>query len=66
MNNNTELIDIAKQIRRDIVQMVNSAGSGHPGGSLSATDVMTALYFAVSNLNSKGGFTAKFTTSLSK
>lgn len=37
----------ATQIRRDIVRMVNMAGSGHPGGSLSSTDVVTALYFSV-------------------
>lgn len=48
-----ELKAISKQIRRDIIQMINKAGSGHPGGSLSATDIMTALYFAVSNLNIK-------------
>lgn len=37
----------ATQIRRDVVRMVNMAGSGHPGGSLSSTDVVTALYFEV-------------------
>lgn len=36
---------IASQVRRDIVRMVNMAKSGHPGGSLGITDVMTALYF---------------------
>jgi len=35
------------QVRRDIVESVNSAGSGHPGGSLSATDLMTVLYYCV-------------------
>lgn len=35
---------LARQIRRDIVQMVCEAGSGHPGGSLSATDILVALY----------------------
>ncbi len=34
-------------MRRLIVQMLAKAGSGHPGGSLSATDLITALYFAV-------------------
>ncbi len=34
----------ARQIRRDIVEMVSEAGSGHPGGSLSATDILVALY----------------------
>jgi transketolase len=37
----------AKQIRRLIVQMLAKAGSGHPGGSLSAADLVTALYFLV-------------------
>lgn len=40
-----ELIQIAKKIRRHIVTMVGEAKSGHPGGSLSAADVVTALYF---------------------
>ncbi len=35
----------ANDIRTDIVQMISTAGSGHPGGSLSAADIMTALYF---------------------
>ena len=49
MSNVQELIRTASQIRRDIVRMVCEAGSGHPGGSLSSTDVMTALYFHVMN-----------------
>ncbi len=40
-----ELTDIASQVRRDIVRMVSAAGSGHPGGSMSSTDILTALYF---------------------
>jgi transketolase len=40
-----KLKDIAKQIRRLIVQMLARAGSGHPGGSLSATDLITSVYF---------------------
>jgi transketolase len=43
----------AKQIRRLIIQMLAKAGSGHPGGSLSATDLLTALYFAVLRHNPK-------------
>ena len=42
-----ELEAKAKQIRRLIIQMLAKAGSGHPGGSLSATDLITGLYFAV-------------------
>ena len=40
-----ELKKIASQVRRDIVRMVTDAQSGHPGGSLSSADVLTALYF---------------------
>lgn len=37
----------AKEIRRSIVRMIAKAGSGHPGGSLSATDLITALFFSI-------------------
>jgi transketolase len=40
-----ELEGIARQIRMDIVEMIHKRQSGHPGGSLSAADIMTALYF---------------------
>jgi transketolase len=36
---------IASQVRRDIVRMVHARQSGHPGGSLGCTDLMTILYF---------------------
>jgi transketolase len=42
-----ELENKARDIRRDIIKMLCRACSGHPGGSLSATDLVTALYFAV-------------------
>lgn len=32
-------------IRKDIITMLHEAGSGHPGGSLSCTDILSALYF---------------------
>jgi transketolase len=35
----------ARAIRRAVVTMVHGAGSGHPGGSLSAADILAALYF---------------------
>ena len=38
---------IATQVRRDIIRMVSSAQSGHPGGSLGCADLLTALYFGV-------------------
>ena len=37
----------AKEIRRLVIKMLAKAGSGHPGGSLSACDLITALYFSV-------------------
>ena len=37
----------ARAIRRDVIEMLGAAGTGHPGGSLSATDLVTCLYFAV-------------------
>jgi transketolase len=46
-----ELKDIAKNIRKNIVLMLNKAGSGHTGGSLGMADVFTALYFRVLSKN---------------
>ena len=43
--NNLELMQHATEIRKNIIKMVTSAKSGHPGGSLSGTDLITVLYF---------------------
>jgi transketolase len=43
----------SKTIRRHIVKMVGEAKSGHPGGSLSAADIITALYFHEMRVDSK-------------
>ena len=40
-----DLLKISKQIRRDIVEMTAAAKSGHPGGSLSAVEILVTLYF---------------------
>ena len=48
----TELKEKALNIRRNIIEMVYSASSGHPGGALSIADIMTALYFSEINLPS--------------
>jgi len=40
-----ELQGICRQIRRDIVEMIGAAKSGHPGGSLSAVEILVTLYF---------------------
>ncbi|MBU1355886.1 MAG: transketolase [Candidatus Edwardsbacteria bacterium] len=42
-----QLKKIARQIRRDIIEMTYKAGSGHPGGSLSSADIMAVLYFDI-------------------
>ncbi len=39
------LLDVCKRIRRHIVEMTHAAQSGHPGGSLSSTEIFAALYF---------------------
>ena len=50
----TDLKAIAAQVRRDIVRMVHSVQSGHPGGSLGCVEFFTALYFEV--MKRKPGF----------
>ncbi len=40
-----QLEDVARRLRRHIITMTGKAGSGHPGGSLSAVEIVTALYF---------------------
>jgi len=42
-----KLEEMALKIRRHIIRDIYEAGSGHPGGSLSATDIITALYFYI-------------------
>ena len=42
-----ELEAKARKIRRHVLNMIHEAGSGHPGGSLSCVDALTALYFHV-------------------
>ena len=49
--NKEELIEISKVIRRDIVEMLTESASGHPGGSLSAADIVTTLYFNELNID---------------
>lgn len=41
-----ELETVARRIRRDVVEMIACAGSGHPGGSLSAVEILTVLFFS--------------------
>jgi transketolase len=48
-----ELQAIAKRIRRDIIEMIGAAKSGHPGGSLSAVELLVTLYFDYMNIDPK-------------
>ena len=43
--NTQELSKVCRQVRRDIITMTANAGSGHPGGSLSAVELMTSVFF---------------------
>ena len=46
-----ELQEKAREVRKLIIRSLNAAGSGHPGGSLSAADMVTALYFDEMNID---------------
>ena len=46
-----ELKKVAKKARRNIIEQVYGASSGHPGSSLSCVDILTALYFNEMNIN---------------
>lgn len=50
---NLELQKIANEVRKGIVTAVHSAKAGHPGGSLSAADMFTYLYFEEMNIDPK-------------
>ena len=51
--NKLELMKTANEVRKGIVTAVHSAKSGHPGGSLSAVDIYTYLYFEEMNIDPK-------------
>ena len=46
-----ELKKKAVQLRRDIIEMIYEAGSGHPGGSLSVLDILILLYYRVMKID---------------
>lgn len=46
-----EIQNIANKMRLDVIEMTTEAGSGHPGGSLSAADAVAALYFRIMNVD---------------
>lgn len=49
--NISDMKNLATEIRKRIIEMVYSAKSGHPGGSLSITDILTVLYFKEMNID---------------
>ena len=51
--NKLELMKTANEVRKGIIEAVHSAKSGHPGGSLSAADIFTYLYFEELNVDPK-------------
>lgn len=53
ITNIKELEKLANEIRIQIINQVYNANSGHPGGSLSSTDILTVLYFNQMNINEK-------------
>lgn len=48
---NIKLEEISSQVRRDILRMTTAAASGHPGGSMSSTDILVTLYFDFMNID---------------
>ncbi|NLU24930.1 MAG: transketolase [Clostridiales bacterium] len=51
--NTAELTKVCRQVRRDIINMTANAGSGHPGGSLSAVELMTGTFFTQMRVDPK-------------
>ncbi len=51
--NKLELQKVANEVRKGIVTAVHAAKAGHPGGSLSAADIFTYLYFEEMNIDPK-------------
>ena len=49
--NNLQLQKYANEVRKGVITSTNEAGSGHPGGSLSCTDILTYLYFEEMNVD---------------
>lgn len=49
--NVNELKQTARKVRIDALRGIHAASSGHPGGSLSSADIITALYFSVMNID---------------
>jgi len=48
-----ELVNLCKKFRKELIECLHVIGSGHPGGSLSATEIITTLYFNELKVNPK-------------
>ena len=54
MSNKVEQLELkAKQLRKDVLEVVYESKAGHIGGSLSSLDILTTLYYAILNINPK-------------
>ncbi len=52
MNHNVEFFkEKSRLLRREIIEIIHTAGSGHPGGSLSVIDILTVLYYGVMKID---------------
>ncbi|WP_195953996.1 transketolase [Clostridium saudiense] len=49
--NKEKLVEISKELRKNIIETISKAGSGHPGGSLSIIDIISYLYFEKMNVD---------------
>ncbi|MBX6353501.1 MAG: transketolase [Thermoflavifilum sp.] len=48
-----DMVEVARRIRRDVIQMIAASQSGHPGGALGAAEILSVLYFDKMNHNPK-------------
>lgn len=53
MRDINQLKEVARELRRSIISMISLAKSGHPGGSLSIVEILTALYYDCMNIDPK-------------
>ncbi len=53
VNDISKLKEIAKEIRKDIIEEIYNAKSGHPGGALSIADILAVMYFNQMNIDPK-------------
>ncbi|MEN8209621.1 MAG: 1-deoxy-D-xylulose-5-phosphate synthase N-terminal domain-containing protein, partial [Candidatus Fermentibacteria bacterium] len=67
MSDNTQMQDLAMQVRLDVLEMVRAARSGHPGGSFSSVEILVELYWNVMKIRpSEPGWSGRDRFILSK